>query len=114
MGPRTWNRRETNVSQAGYFTVLRSSGWFSTLRLPGGFRYLLKGPPTPGCLQKPDGAPSAEGQNQFWGQRPQVSLQLAMPWAHEHRLLRMALIAVVGATITVGLIWWLWHAGGKP
>lgn len=108
-----WNRRETNVAQVGYFTVLRSEGWFSAWRLPGGFRYLIKGPPTPQCLQKPEGAPPAEGQNRSSGVDPQVSPQLEMPWTREHRLVRMALIAIVGVAITLCLIWWLWHAGGS-
>jgi hypothetical protein len=38
--PRTWNRREFNITQNGYFTILKSSGWFSAVPLPGGFRYL--------------------------------------------------------------------------
>ena len=111
-GSRTWNRRETNVAQAGFFTVLRSTGWFSsTLHLPGGYRYVTKGPATPDCLQKPEGVPSSEGRNGSNAQDQQASVQLAMPWAHEHRLVRMALVAIAGVTITLGLIWWLWHAG---
>ena len=38
-GPRSWNRREFDVTPAGFFTVLKPSGWFSaTSRLPAGFR----------------------------------------------------------------------------
>jgi hypothetical protein len=111
-GSRSWNRRETNVTQAGYFTVLKSTGWFSAFRLPGGFRYLIKGPPTPDCLQKPGGVTSAAGQDRRGGEGPQASVELAMPWARERRLLRMAWVAIAGVTITLGLIWWLWHAGG--
>jgi hypothetical protein len=111
-GPR-WNRRETNVAQAGFFNVLRSAGWFSsTLHLPGGYRYVVKGAATPEVLDRPAGlsALAPEENRGGGGERP-PSLQFAMPWAREHRLVRMALIAITGVMITLGLIWWLWHAG---
>jgi hypothetical protein len=38
--PHTWNRREFDITQNGYFTILKSAGWFSAVPLPGGFRYL--------------------------------------------------------------------------
>jgi len=37
--PTSWNRRGSAVTSNGYFTVLKSSGWFPTFRLPDGFRY---------------------------------------------------------------------------
>jgi hypothetical protein len=40
--PRTWNRREFNITQNGYFTILKSSGWFSTVPSSEGFRYFGK------------------------------------------------------------------------
>jgi hypothetical protein len=36
----TWNRRGFSVASAGYFTVLKPTGWFAASRLPGGFRYV--------------------------------------------------------------------------
>jgi len=33
------NRRGSAVTANGYFTVLKSTGWFPTFRLPDGFRY---------------------------------------------------------------------------
>lgn len=36
----SWNRRRSEVAPNGYFTVLKSGGWFPTFRLPEGFRYL--------------------------------------------------------------------------
>ena len=105
-----WNRRETNVAQAGYFTVLRSSGWFSTLRLPGGFRYLIKGPPTPVWLEKDGGAKaSPEEQSRAGGPEAQASLQFGMPKTRDLSLARMALIALAAAAITLGLLWWIWQ-----
>ncbi len=35
----SWNRRGSAVTSNGYFTVLKSTGWFPTFRLPDGFRY---------------------------------------------------------------------------
>jgi hypothetical protein len=35
----SWNRRGSAVTANGYFTVLKSTGWFPTFRLPDGFRY---------------------------------------------------------------------------
>ncbi len=35
----SWNRRGSAVTANGYFTVLRSTGWFPTFRLPDGYRY---------------------------------------------------------------------------
>ena len=37
--PSSWNRRGSAVTPNGYFTVLRSTGWFPTFRLPDGYRY---------------------------------------------------------------------------
>jgi hypothetical protein len=105
-----WNRRETIVAQAGYFTVLRSSGWFSTLRLPGGFRYLIKGQPTPPWLEKPGGAKaSPEEQSRAGGSGVPASLLFRMPKTCDRSLGRMVLIAFAGAAATCGLLWWFWH-----
>jgi hypothetical protein len=35
----SWNRRGSAVTANGFFTVLRSTGWFATFRLPDGYRY---------------------------------------------------------------------------
>jgi hypothetical protein len=35
----SWNRRGSAVTANGFFTVLRSTGWFPTFRLPDGYRY---------------------------------------------------------------------------
>ncbi len=37
--PTSWNRRGSAVTANGFFTVLRSTGWFPTFRLPDGYRY---------------------------------------------------------------------------
>ena len=108
-GSRSWNRRETNVAQAGYFTVLRSSGWFSTLRLPGGFRYLLKGPPTSAFLEKPGGA-RATSEELSRASQAEVSLDFGMQKSDRHWV-RMALMALAESAATLFLLWWFWHIG---
>ncbi|MDR3754950.1 MAG: hypothetical protein P4K93_00385 [Terracidiphilus sp.] len=96
-----WNRRETNVAQAGYFTVLRSAGWFSTLtHLPGGYRYVVKGPATPELLVKPEGAGAAAQENHDSAQRTAPAFETLAPKASGLRLLRLALIALVAVGLT--------------
>jgi hypothetical protein len=96
-----WNRRETNVVQAGYFTVLRSTGFFSALsRLPGGYRYVVKGPATPDVLVKPEGAGTATAQNFDAAQATAPAFETLAPKANGLGLLRLALIALVAAGIT--------------
>lgn len=110
-GSRSWNRRETNVAQAGYFTVLRSSGWFSALnRLPGGYRYVVKGPATPDLLVKPEGmGASSEEQSRGGGPGAPASLQFGMTKTRDRRLARIILMTLAGAAITLGLVWWFWQ-----
>jgi len=100
-GSRSWNRRETNVAQAGFFTVLRSTGWFSsTLHLPGGYRYVAKGPATPECLQKPEGATAEATEKRDEAQESALTFQTVTPKTSGAGLLRVALIALVAAGIT--------------
>jgi len=100
MSPR-WNRRETNIAQAGYFTILRSSGWFSALsRLPGGYRYVIKGAATPDVLlAKPAGAGAAT-EKRDGAVEAALRLQMLTPGAKGLGLLRRALIALVAAALT--------------
>ena len=96
-----WNRRETNVAQAGYFTVLRSTGFFSALsRLPGGYRYVLKGPATPDVLVKPEGAGAAVPESHNAGQDSAPAFETLAPQASGLGVLRLALIALLAAGIT--------------
>jgi len=97
-----WNRRETNVAQAGYFTVLRSAGWFSALsRLPGGYRYVVKGPATAELLVKPEGAGTAALENHDAAQETAPAFETFAPKTSGLGLLRLALIALVAAGLTV-------------
>ena len=99
-GSRSWNRRETNVTQAGYFTVLRSTGWFSALsRLPGGYRYVVKGPATPDLLVKPEGVGTAAPENDDAAQETAAALQMLTPKTGGLGLLQLAVAALVAAGI---------------
>ena len=101
MSAARWNRRETNVAQAGYFTVLRSTGWFSALsRLPGGYRYVVKGPATPDVLVRPEGAGVAAPESHDEAQEAAPTLQVLTSKTSGLGLLRLALIALAAAGIT--------------
>lgn len=96
-----WNRRETNVAQAGFFTVLRSTGFFSALsHLPGGYRYVVKGPAMPNVLVKPEGAGTATPGNHVEAQQTAPALQILNPKTSGLGVLRLVLIALVAAAIT--------------
>jgi hypothetical protein len=113
--PRSWNRREFDVARAGYFDVLRPSGWFSALRLPGGFRYRIKGagpenpamaatlPPAPGSLSssKLDSADPAASQGTA------TPPQFALLGTHRIRLVLPVLIVLIAIAILYGMVIWI-------
>jgi hypothetical protein len=103
---RSWNRREYDVTPAGYFTVLKPQGWFSTVRLPGGYRYLLKGPATPTWLAKPAGV-SADETKRAGSQEPAASLNILPPVERGRGLVRLTLIVLGAAAITYSLLRWI-------
>ena len=102
MSARAWNRRETSVAQAGYFSILRSTGWFSALsRLPGGYRYVVKGPATPDFLVRPEGLGVAATERRGAMAATAPAFQAVAPRASGRAAIRFALIAFVAAGITV-------------
>lgn len=100
---RSWNRREFSVTQAGFFTVLKSNGWFSALRLPGGFRYLVGGRPEDESLHKSAPA-SAQIFNQAGAQ--QIPLRIVSP-SENRSPIRFALLALAATVITLVLLYQL-------
>jgi hypothetical protein len=112
--PRSWNRREFDVSIAGYFTVLRPTRWFSALRLPGGFRYRIKGagpedpalasklPPAPGSIS----SPKLNSADNAASQETAMPLQLATPSKPDRHLMQLVLIVPAALAITALLLWW--------
>jgi hypothetical protein len=96
--PRTWNRRDFAVTANGFFTVLRPTGWFSTLRLPGGFRYLTgqsKGTTSPLPPYPTDNHPTA------------LPLQFVSLGVQDRRVMRPALIVLAAGAITLFMLWWI-------
>jgi hypothetical protein len=97
---RTWNRRGFNVRPAGWFTVLNPAGWFAASRLPGGFRYLGGEPKR----REPTFEPM---QDQADSQETNLRLQTIEPGAHDHPLMRPALVVLGAIAITSLLLWWV-------
>jgi hypothetical protein len=98
--PKTWNRREFDVTPNGYFTVLKSSGWFSAARLPAGFRYLAKGAPDP-ISRFP-----LHSEGQATGLPPQILASNSK----EPYLKRLALALLGGVAVTWAILWCLFQA----
>jgi len=98
MKTRYWNRREFDVTPNGYFTVLKSSGWFSAARLPAGFRYLFNDP----------NKPAKPGPLLQDGQAIGLPPQILAPSTSHSSLIRLVLIALSAIGITIFAIWLLW------
>ena len=96
--PRTWNRREFNITQNGYFTILKSAGWFSAVPLPGGFRY-LRGE-TKGAA-----APPAISSASSDGSAATIQLQTVDSDTSGRHLMRLALIVVAATGLAWILLW---------
>jgi hypothetical protein len=112
MSPRSWNRREFSVSQAGYFTVLKPTRWFSAT-LPPSTKY-LKGPTN-------DGFPPAPGKTTpIHTANPEaaISFQSVDPGAAGRNPIRLILIVLTAAALTLSVLWWMtpnnpWHDLGR-
>jgi hypothetical protein len=96
--PRTWNRREFNVTLTGWFTVLRPTGWFSASRLPGGFRYLIG----PSKLTKPEQTAPGNADSH----ETEIPLQILPPGTHDRHLVRTALVVLTAVAIAWALLCW--------
>lgn len=116
MGPRTWNRRSFNLTQNGFFTVLRATESFSAARLPGGFRYVVA-EPKPTAPPKPDGnpvvastfAPVEKARDLSAGQSAEIPLQILAVSKREYSPVRPVLIVLAAAAITSILLLWIQH-----
>lgn len=97
-GPRTWNRREFNVTPTGWFTVLRPTGWFSASRLPGGFRYLMS------PSKRTQAEQTVPGQAEC--QKTAIPLQIMPPGTYDRHLVRAALVVLTAAAIALALLLW--------
>ncbi|MGP8271599.1 MAG: hypothetical protein ACLQLH_16165 [Terracidiphilus sp.] len=125
-GPRTWNRREFDVAPNGYFTILKATGWFSAVRLPGGFRYLVRLPKwtapqqaQENSTENPTAAPSPESTfepvqkapGHADSQETAILSQSMIPGPQDHKLMRLVLIVLAATAVTSIVLWWLWWIG---
>ena len=94
-------RRGFNVGTAGYFAVLKPNTWFAASRFLDRF---------PNLHERVEAAArqTAQGQENLsrLSDQPTVHLDLKPPPEPLH-LVRLALIILVAAGITVFLLWWL-------
>jgi hypothetical protein len=99
------------VSTAGWFTVLRPTGWFSAVsRLPGGFRYLIKGRAVPEWLEKPSGSGAPNAANSG-SSVATPSVQILQTATRERGVAGFAVIALAAAAVTLGMLWWIIRGG---
>jgi hypothetical protein len=133
MKSHSWNRREFSVTPNGYFTVLRSTGWFSTVRLPGVFQYRIglsdvtefpqaheystENPTAPPLLE----STSMPDQNAFDHagiQETAILSQSMIPSTQDHCLMRTALIILAAAAISFYVLWLapftIWVGSSQP
>ena len=104
----------------GYFTVLRPTGWFSTVRLPGDFQYrigLSDVTAFPQANENPTQNPTApplldskfvSEQNAIDHagiQETAILSQSIIPGTQDHRLMRTVLIVLAAAAISFFVLW---------
>jgi hypothetical protein len=115
MGSRSWNRREFNVTPAGFFTVLKPTGWFSaTSRLSAGFRYLI-GPSeqaaAPHVVETPAAAPVPAPEQQTLDhadtQETTIPPKFLIPTTHDYHLVRVSLSVLFAAAFTYFVLWFV-------
>jgi hypothetical protein len=107
---RTWNRRDFSVQLAGFYTILKPTGWFAALPLPGGFRYRWgqpKGPASQQAYENSISVPKQRIPGYAGSQEATMRLQIMAPSTHERRLIRPALIVLAAIAITSLLLWWI-------
>ncbi len=105
-GTGAWNRRGSEVTPNGFFTVLKSTGWFPTFRLPGGFRYLTR---ESGVLRSPfDGVAGKQADSQPTDAEIEIRLRQIDEGSPGVRgLIRVVWLALAGAALTFMLLWML-------
>ena len=103
--PSSWNRRGSAVTTNGYFTVLRSTGWFPTFRRPNEFRYLSgQAAAHPADLAGKQTAANPPPTQSLLALRQidtgQVSLRTVS---------RIVALALAALAITFIALWWIMH-----
>ena len=108
---RSLKRRDFAVTQAGYFTVLKPTGGFSAT-LPPGSRYLTE------PSKKPAPAPEQTAPDHATSPEITIPLQIVSPSEGAHHLMRLLLIVLAAAALTLSVLWWMtpndpWHYLGR-
>ena len=113
--PTSWNRRGSAVTANGFFTVLRSTGWFPTFRLPDGYRYATGKsvtdplPPVDVVARIAVANPAATAPVM-----PESTIALRQIDSGQvglRAVLHTAALALAAAALTFALLWWLMHPG---
>ena len=101
-----WNRRGSAVTANGFFTVLKSTGWFPTFRLPDGYRYLIRDnglsrtPPIGAPTQKANGA-AAVLEPELRLRQIDEDRRVARIWV------RWVLLLLAGCGATLAMLRWM-------
>ena len=88
--------------------MLRSSGWFPTFRLPGGFRYLIG----ESGVNRPRSAGAAEQQTADQPADTQTEIvlrQIDVEPRGARAVLRGVLLALASTALTFALLLWIMH-----
>jgi hypothetical protein len=111
----SWNRRGSAVTSNGFFTVLKSSGWFPTFRLPDGFRYLTGKSVTNPSHSADVVARLTVSNSAANAPNPADSTialhQIDTGQQDLHTLLRTGALALAAAALTFALLMWIMHPG---
>jgi hypothetical protein len=111
--PSSWNRRSSAVTPNGYFTVLKSTGWFPTFRLPDGYRYLTgKSVTDPshriGVVARLNlSNPAANAQ--AIAESTLAFSQIDSGRVSLRGVLRIAAMALPAMAVTLAALWWMMH-----
>jgi hypothetical protein len=112
--PPSWNRRGSAVAPNGFFTVLKSTGWFPTFRLPDGFRYLSgKSAINPAY---PADVVARRTISRASTESAQIESTIALCQIDSGRVglstaLRIATLALAAFALTFAALMWIMHPG---
>jgi hypothetical protein len=113
--PPSWNRRGSAVTPNGFFTVLKSTGWFPTFRLPNDFRYVTGksaiNPAFPANVVGRFTVPRA-GTESVPRETTIALRQIDSDRIGLNSVLRIAAMALIAMAITFAGLLWIMHSPG--
>jgi len=107
---RSVTRRGFTVGTAGWFTITSPRRWFSASQLPTGFQDFLDRPKRTAARIIPFPPPSKRDQmalDRTNRTEATIPLQLISPSASNLHLIRLILIVLAAAALTVAALWLL-------